>query len=92
MTNSRLHDDIASPVRRLPLRPNGPPPASGGRLRRGPDTSARERERELPVDLAMQTSPDSSVSAPASQHEFYQYVGLALLALIAISILVAARG
>ncbi|MDZ4367393.1 MAG: hypothetical protein U0987_10275 [Afipia sp.] len=90
MTNPRLHEDIALPVSRLPLRPNGPPPASGDRLRRGPDTSARERERR--VDLPMRTSSDSSASAPASQHEFYQYFGLALLVMIAISVLAAARG
>lgn len=94
MTNSTLHHDIAAPVTPSWIRPKVPLPASGDRLRHGPDAAARASEQ--PVGLVMETSPEplawpaeAAGRTPASQHEFYQYFGLAL---IAISVLVAARG
>lgn len=97
MTSSRLHDDVPTPVFLPPHGPSVQSIAGHDRLRRGPKAAVPAGQR--PVDLGMATPPGTPAcptavtgSTPASQHEFYHYFGLALLALIAISIVVAARG
>ncbi len=97
MSSSRLHQHEHTPVI-FPLHePLLQSTANSARLRHGSKVAANAGA--APVSSAIATTPvawacpaPATVSAPASQHEFYHYFGLALLALIAISILVAARG
>jgi hypothetical protein len=97
MSRSRLHHHVPTTVVSPRHEPLLQPMASSARLRHSSKVAVSAGDP--PVSSAIATTPEASAcpakvtgSAQASQHEFYQYFGLALLALLAISVLVAARG
>ncbi|SEM16268.1 hypothetical protein SAMN04515666_1085 [Bosea lupini] len=93
MTSSSLHDRVPAPASFPRHDPLPQPMAGSAHLRRGRNLAPEAGDPATATTPEPSARPaDATGSAPASQQEFYQCFGLALLGLIAIAVLVAARG